>query len=225
MNRPQKVLPMRLRLLFLILFLMAIPALAHNVFVSNKPYQGQVLATASDIRFVLSELAEALNLEVEESEEGWILGGFPVSTLQERNKVWVQLKALPEELVRVVRNPELNTVDLFVQQSVEGEGSEEPWGMGGTLVFFYADWSEACRAMEQTMAHVALSRTLKCEFLNIDYPKTPVYKKYAHRFEGDRIPFYLILDTRGRKIDSFSGFLTYTELLDKLRESFSKVKD
>ena len=222
--RSQNTLTMRLSSLLLMLLLLALPALANNVFVGNKPYEGEVYGTSSDVRFVLSELAEALSVEYEETESGWTLGGVSVPTLVDKDKVWVELDRLPEGLIRVVRNASLNTIDLYLMETVE-DGPDGSWASGGTLVFFYADWSEACRAMEQTMAHIAQSRSLKVEFLNVDNPDSSVYKRYARRFEGDKIPFYLLLDTRGRKIDAFSGFLTYGELLDKLKESFSAAKN
>jgi len=214
---------MRFRTLLFMLLLLALPALANNVFVGNKVYEGEVYGTSDDVRFILSELAEALTLEYQETEGGWTLGGMPIPTLVEQNKVWVSLDSLPAELVRVVRNSELNTIDLYLMEAME-DGPSGSWGNGGTLVFYYADWSEPCRAMEQTMAHVRQSRSFTVEFLNVDYPDTPVYRKYAKRFEGDRIPFYLLLDKKGRKIDAFSGFLTYGELLEKLKDSFSKGK-
>jgi thiol-disulfide isomerase/thioredoxin len=214
---------MRFYLTLLILFGLCIPTLANNVFVGNEAYEGSVYGTASDVRFVLLELAEALGTEAVEGDDGWTLGGLPVETTIMENKVWINLVELPEELIRVVRSEEMNMIDLFLLDTVE-VGEDDGWGNGGTLVFFYADWSEACRAMEQTMAHVAQSRSFQVEFLNIDYPTSDVYRRRVRHFKGDEIPFFLILDSRGRKIDSFPGFFTYAELLEKLKASFSKSK-
>jgi thiol-disulfide isomerase/thioredoxin len=214
---------MRFFLYFLAILVLAGPAVATDIFVGNKPYEGAVYGTASDVNFVLSELAEALGLDIEEVDDGWTLDGTSVPTTVYQNRIWISLSALPEDLVRVVRSEELNTIDLYLKERAELE-ADVSWANNGTIIFFYADWSEACQAMEQTMAYIAQSPTVKVEFLNIDYPSSDVYRRRVRLFDGGEIPFFVILDKRGRKIDSFSGFFTYAELLDKLKASFSKVK-
>ena len=195
--------------------------MATEIFVGNTPYEGEVYGTASDVRFVLFELAEALGLEVEEGPDGWVMGGKPISTTVEKSKVWVNLSALPESLIRVVKSDELNTLDLYLMETVEVDG-DGGWSKDGTLVVFYADWSEACRAMEQTLAYVAQSPSLNVEFLNVDNSNSDVYRRRVGLFEGEEIPFFVILDDKGRKLASFSGFFTYAEFLEKLEENFSR---
>ena len=212
---------MRFYITLLILFGLCAPALASGVFVGNEPYEGTVYGTGSEVRVVLKELAEAVGIEAKEADGGWTFGGQSVPTTEEENKVWVNISSLPKKLIKVVRNEAIGTIDLYVLETVQ-EGPEEDWAKGGSLVFFYADWSEACIAMEQTMAYIASSPSLQVEFLNIDHPNSDVYRRYVRQFEGEEIPFFLILDSRGRKIDAFSGFFTYAELLDKLQNSFSK---
>lgn len=215
---------MRLKLLSLLITLFcAGPAVATEVFVGNIPYDGTVYGTAAEFRFVLSELADALGVEVKEKSGQWLIDGRPVATIRSEGKVWVEMSAIPKELVRIVRNKELNTIDLYLVETVEAP-PEEDWANGGTMILFYADWSEACIAMEQTIAYIAESPSLKVEFLNIDYPNSSVYRNRVRLFQGNEIPYFVILDANGRRLDSFSGFFTYGELLDRLQEAFAKAK-
>ena len=205
----------------LILLLVA-PALANSIFAGNQPYQGEVQGTVDDPRFELFELAEALDLEVEETEQGWLVEGEMVNVEDEGQRVWVDLSALPAEVVRVVRNKTLGTLDLFRAKTIS-DGPAEVWsGGGGTIVYFYADWSEACQAMEQTMNYLDESPAVTVAFLNIDLPDSPVYRKYVRLFEGDKIPYFVLLDTDGKTVDRFDEFKTYPEMLNKLKSAFGE---
>src|SRR5690606_2391987 len=123
-----------------LIFLLSLPVLAGNVYVGNQPYEGRVTGSGSETRFVLSELAEALSFEIEELEEGWALQGIPVATKLHEGSVWVELSALPSELVRVVRSIELNSLDLY-KVSTTGSEPQQDWSGEGTMVYFYAEWS------------------------------------------------------------------------------------
>lgn len=202
-----------------LVLLLSLPSWAANIYIGNQPYQGRVTGTGSEIQFVLSELAEALSFEIEELEEGWALEGKQVATKLSEGLVWVELSALPSDLVRVVQSRELNTVDLYRVRS-DGSDSKEVWTGNGTMVYFYAEWSYPCIAMENTIASLEQSSTLKVARLNIDQPNSPVFKRYVKLFEGDRIPFYVLLDSRGRKLDTFSGVITYPAILEKLKAAF-----
>ena len=206
-----------LKLLLALVLYLNLSALAADVYIGNQPYQGRVIGTGSGIEFVLSELAEALRFEIEELEEGWAIEGMQVATKFYEGLVWVELSALPSELVHVVESPELNILDLY-RVNIKRPGPV--WTGEGTMVYFYAEWSPPCLAMENTIAALEQSSTFEVARLNIDHRDSPVFKKYAKLFEGDRIPFYVLLDSRGRKMETFSGIITYPALLDKLKAAF-----
>lgn len=199
---------------------LTLPVWANNVYVGNKPYQGQVMGAGPGVLLVLSELGQALRMEVAQTEEGWTLGGVPVETKLEQNEVWVPIKSLPKDRVRVIVSSELNTVDIYASE-IPG-GPTDGWGADGTMVYFYADWSPACRAMENTIQALERASTIKVVRLNIHDTASPAYRKYTKMFEGDKIPFFVLLDKRGRKIESFSNFHNYNELLAKLKKAYPK---
>lgn len=201
---------------------LAMPVWANNVFVSNQPFEGQVVGTGSEVRFNLSDLAEALGVEADEVDgKGWVLAGFPVETFEEGGITWVKLSSLPQKLVRVVRSEELNTVDLYLKKDVAA-APDDSWGADGVLVYFYASWSPACQAMEETINVLERAKTVKLVRLNIDEPHSRNYRKYVRLFEGNRIPFFVVLDSRGRKLATFANFQSYAALLDRLKKAFQE---
>lgn len=206
--------------LLALVVVLAVPALANNVFVGNKPFKGQVVGTGSEVRFNFFDLAKALKYEIVEGEDGWTMAGYALATFEESGVIWVNLEDIPKELVRVVRSTELNTLDLYRVATLDS-GPVEDWaGADGKLVYFYADWSPACHTMAPTIDVIERSRTIKLIRLNIDKPATRVYKRYVHHFEGNYIPFFAVLDSRGKKITFFSGFQSYSDIISKLKKAF-----
>lgn len=205
-----------------LLLILALPAVADDVFVGNKPYKGATVGSGDGTRFVLQELAEALDVYAEKAESGWTIAGKPVKTTEEEGAIWVALSDLPAELFEVVVSKELGTIDLFLKREVMGE-VEKTWSGDGTLVVFYASWSEACTDMDRTFMTLYQSPIIDLQIVDVDFPKEEAYKKYTRRyFEGDRLPYFVVLDSRGRKIHSFDSFHTYTALLEELKKAFTK---
>ena len=212
----------------LLLYILAIllstgfsPVWATDVFVGNQVFEGPVVGAGKQVSLGLAALAEALELEVVQGEDGWTLAGKKIDTRTADGTVWVDIGDLPKELIRIVYSKELNTLDLY-KQKVVSSSIEEPWSGEGTLVFFYGDWSAECRAMYSTVMNLKQSRTLKVELLDVDVPKAKVFRKYIRHFKGNGLPYFVVLDKRGRKIHSFVGVHSYPAVIEELKKAFAE---
>ena len=205
--------------LFVCLLLLTGVVSATEIYVGNKPYRGQVYRHGGDVLFTLPELSLALDISVSKNGDVWSFGGVEINTVQDSGTVWVKLKDLPQDLVRVVNNKELNTLDLFRSKSVgeiSGSGDEPAWTSKNTLVYFCATWSPPCQNMASAVAELVGSRSMKVIVIDIDDYKSRKFKKYTRYFEGDKIPYFAVLSERGKKIHDFAGFHTYPGLLREL---------
>lgn len=206
-------------LLLGLVLVMLLPAWA-DIYVANRPYEGSVRGSYGDERVMLAEIAQALGLEIGQSDQGWTLGGSYAPTIEEDGEVWVSLSALPSEVVRTVEHRALGIIDLYRLGSTMSPETVD-WGGKGTVVYFYADWSPACVAMENSISMLERATNIEVKRLNIDTPRSSIYRDHVRLFQGDEIPFYALIDENGRRITSFSGFFTYNELLEKVREAYS----
>lgn len=207
---------MRKILLLLLVALMA-PAQADDVFLGNKPFKGQVYGVGNEIRISLQDLARALDLKVEEDSGGWQLEGKAVPTTAEHGVVWVDLDDLPADLVRVVRNKELGTIDMFGVADKSSASTTGTWGGDGTLIFFGASWDPHTSDMRSTISQLEQSRLVDVIYVDVENMETPAYKKYDYLFEGDKVPYFVLLDGAGKKLHAFTGFQTYNEMLAILK--------
>lgn len=211
----------RFTLLLLILGLgLCLPAPAQELFVRNRPFKGPTVGLGSELSLSLPDLAEALEVSLEEGEQGWILGGEPIKTRTDGGQVWVRLEDLPQNLVQIERSQALGTLDIYLREATQSTSGDD-WGSDSTLVYFYAPaWCPVSQAMRGTFDQFQRSRRIRMVPIDIDQPKSRNFKKYVRLFEGDRIPYYVLLNREGRKVHAFSGFKTYKQLLEELQPFF-----
>jgi hypothetical protein len=207
-------------LLALLLVSLFSSARADDVFLGNKPFKGQVYGVGSDIRVSLQDLAGALGVTAEQTSQGWQLAGKPVKVVEDHGAVWIGLDDIPPELVRVVRNKEFGTIDMF--KVAGGQSTSAPvkgsWGGDGVLVFFGASWDPHTAEMRNTISQLEQSRVVDVAYVDVENMETPAYKEYAYLFEGNKVPYFVLLDGEGRKLHSFTGFQTYSEMLAILKK-------
>lgn len=203
----------RLLLSTLLLFLlMPTAGWADNIFISNKPYKGQLYGVGNDIRFPIQEIAKALEIRVGQTSEGWFLGGSKVNVIEELGVTWIKLDELPANRVKVVRNMDFGTIDLYRigDKEASNHGS---WGGEGTLVFFGASWDPHSSSMLSTISELERSQVVRVVYVDIEDSRSPAFRNYAYLFEGDKIPYFVLLNGDGVKIHSFFGFQTYSGLM------------
>ena len=207
--------------LLLLLNLAPLAGWADDIFISNKPFKGQSYGVGTEIRFSVLDLAKALNLTTSESAEGWLLDGRQVKTTKEHDVIWISLADLPPELVRVVRNKEFGTIDLY---RVEGASAptQGTWGGDGTLVIFGASWCPTTASMRPTISEIERSQIVRVVYVDVEAMDSSSYQEFDYLFAGDKIPYFVLLDGHGTKIHSFMGFQTYSDMLAILKKHIKK---
>jgi hypothetical protein len=209
---------MRRFLLALVLFCLApLAARADDVFIGNKPFQGQVYGVGNDIRFSLLDLGQALGLPVRQTPEGWLMNGRKVRVSEDHGVVWIALDELSSDEVRVVRNKEFGTIDLYRLEEETASGKKQ-WGGDGVLVFFGASWDSQTRDMRTTMTEIERSQVVRVVYVDVEDMDSPAYKDFDHLFQGQGLPYFVLLDSSGRRVHSFRGFRTYSDLLATLKQ-------
>jgi hypothetical protein len=104
---------------------------------------------------------------------------------------------------------------------VEGSGSTTAtgsWGGDGTLVFFGASWDPNTSDMQSTISQLEQSRVVDVVYVDVENMETPAYKEFDYLFEGNKVPYFVLLDSEQRKLTSFTGFQTYSEMLAILKK-------
>lgn len=188
----------------------------------NEPFEGQVVGAGEGIQVDLLELAQALRVGVEERDGlGWTLAGRPVPTEERGGTIWIELSDLPRDVVRVLYSEPLNIVDLYRNKNIKEE-RKGIWGLEGTLVYFYLPWSPACIAMEPTIQNLEGSRLIEVVRLNIHEPASDAYQNYVHFFEGNKIPYFVLLGPNGLLRDKFNEFQTYPKLIERVKKNFDE---
>lgn len=200
----------------LLLFLVAPSAWGDEIFVGNKPFKGQSYGVGADVLFSLADLAKALDLPAHSTPDGWFLGPSKVQIHEEHGVVWIKLDDLPTDLVRVVRNKEFGTIDLYKVEGAAAASSGGSWP-GGALIFFGASWDPHTQSMMTTMDEIERSKIVQVVYVDVEDMESPAYQEFDYLFEGDKIPYFVILDESGRKVHSFFGFQTYAEMLATLK--------
>ncbi len=126
-------------------FLTATPVWSQGVSVRNQPYEGEVMGRGEDALVRIDQIAEALDMEAVQTENGWTFAGVVVPTLEQYNTVYVKLADLKPSGVKIVVNTDFNTIDVYREQaaSAKGGGEQPAWSAAGstagvTVVYFGA---------------------------------------------------------------------------------------
>lgn len=191
-------------------------ASADQIYVSNKAFKGRVFGVGSEIRLALPDLAKALNYRVEHNDVGWMLSGRPISVTEESQVVWVRLEDLPKDLVRVVLNKDFRTIDLY--RVMDDGPLEAAWGGEGTLLVFGTSWCPATKSMKSVLSNLESSNVVHVVDIDIEAPKSMNFRDYIGYFEGNKVPFFVLLDNTGNPLHSFFGAVTYQELMATLQK-------
>ncbi|MGE0493350.1 MAG: hypothetical protein AB7S38_29350 [Vulcanimicrobiota bacterium] len=132
--------------LMLALLLLTIPAGAEELFVRNRPYKGEVRGGGTSAQVRIDELAAALELELEHQNGVYSYQGTTLTTETIGEFAYIRLSDLKPLGVKVVPNPDLGTIDVYVAQADKPApaGQAQPaaadWGSGAVVVHFGAPW-------------------------------------------------------------------------------------
>lgn len=107
--------------------LMALPALAEELWVRNQPFKGQVQGTGPAMLVELDPLVKALDLQVKVEGDSVVFGDFSVPIQRQPDGTgMVNLTELAGPAgLKIKRNPTLGTVDVYAASV--GTGSRGDW--------------------------------------------------------------------------------------------------
>ncbi len=188
------------------------PAFADNLFVGNRPYKGKVYGVGDDLKFSLQDLGKALGVTVMETSEGWFLGGQLVQVSLEQGVTWIDLKSLPTSVVKVVRNKQMGTLDIYRAEGNADGSLTGSWGRAGTLVLFGAQRDSLTQQMLSTVKELDSSKLVHVVFVDVEDERKSAYTEYDYLFQGNRVPYVVLLGSDGAKRHSFVGVYSKDEL-------------
>ncbi len=196
------------------------PLAAQELYIGNQPFYGGATIEGGRYLIDLKDVALMLGYRLGHFDGAWSIEGAPLQTEDRQGRPWILLDELPSSLVHVVESPSLGVLDLYrVREEADRRSTSGSWGGEITLLYFHATWCPVSQSMTQTIRAIEQSRALRLVHVGIDEEGSPAFNDYARYFEGDRIPFYVILDRRGRKLDAFFGFQTYNELRERMERA------
>lgn len=211
---------MRILIIALIVWCFTGLALADDVFVGNRPFKGRIYGVGQDVRVSIEDLAKALGLSLQQVGESFRLSDEPIEVFSLDGIYWIELGKLPAQLVKVVRNKELATIDIYgVVKPNSLNEKVESWGGSGSLVAFIDPLEPKTAALDDTLAQFDRFKVVRIVRVDVRDLNSPSYHEYAYLFKGTTLPYFAVLDSHGRKVSSFTGFKNYREIMSSLESS------
>ena len=133
----------------LMTLILSLPSIADDIFIRNRAYKGEVISIGGTVELELKAAAQALRAELEKGESSWILDGEPIETRAIEGKSFVTLDSLGKAGYKIIKNPNLGTIDVHQKSKAVAKSGDRPkgdasdWGAinrGPTVVYFGADW-------------------------------------------------------------------------------------
>ncbi len=86
---------------------------------------------------------------------------------------------------------------------------------GWTLINFGAPWCPNCRKFEPELARLAKAQpNLLISYVDVDKRQSLEYQtSYRKYFRGRAIPYTVLVDSNGKSLQNWVGYLSYSELM------------
>lgn len=213
-------------LLAALLLLPGAAASADQLYVRNRPYTGFVAgnpAQPSSVEVDLRELCQALDLKINEVNGNVLVSrageapddppgegntlyveGTPVAFRDDSGHRLVPLASFASALGAVLkRHAELGTLDFSLTGRDVGSGS-----MVGPnqLLFFGADWAPASKLFKPNVTEIDKRGLLPVIYIDCTRPRSANYKNFIRYFQGNQIPYTVLLGPGRKVVKSWTGF-------------------
>lgn len=203
-------------------------AWADKLYVRNRAYEGYVIGTLDNLSAVevdARDFAKALGYDLDEVDGNWLFrpqgnkeapaltpgahklyaGGSEVAYRVEADRKLVKLAELARALGgRVMRHSELGTIDFDVVQGHKQETGFDPKQFH--LIYYGADWAPAAKLFKPVVVEFDLKQIVPVIYVDCMQPRAPVYKNFIRYFNGDKIPYVVLLGPNGKVVKTWTGY-------------------
>lgn len=203
-------------------------AWADKLYVRNRPYEGYVIGTLDNLSAVevdARDFARALGYDLDEVDGNWVFrphgsketpaltvgahklyaGASEVAYRLDADRKLVKLADLAQALGgRVMRHTELGTIDFDVIQGHKAETGFDPKKFH--LIYYGADWAPAAKMFKPVVVEFDLKQLVPVIYVDCMQPRAPVYKNFIRYFNGDKIPYVVLLGPNGKVVKTWTGY-------------------
>ena len=203
-------------------------AWADKLYVRNRPYEGYVIGTLDNLSAVevdARDMSRALGYDLDDVEGNWLIrphgskstpkltpgarrlyaGGKEVPFRVDGDRKLVILSELASALGgRVMRHPELGTIDFDLVSQQKEESGFDPKQYH--VLFYGADWAPASKLFKPVVVEVDLRKIVRVIYIDCNQPRSATYKNFIRYFNGDRIPYTVLLGPKGKVLKTWTGY-------------------
>lgn len=222
------------------------PAGADRLYVRNRPYKGVLVGSAANLtslRADVASLTEALGYQLSEVEGNWVVRrnaqepvpedlvkgggklyvlGQPLPVQREDGHHMVQLSAFAEVVgARVRRHPELGTIDLDLVADPTRQGSAVIPG-AHHLIFYGADFAPASKLYKPVIQEFDRKHIVPVIFVDCTQPRSVNYRNYIRHFQGNLLPYTVLLSPKGKVVKSWTGYQDLGPLTTEIQKLLKK---
>ena len=200
---------------------------ADHLYVRNKRFSGYLTGSVnklSSLEVDINEFSRALGYSLEEVDGNWVMRAKPSDPLpsltSQAKKLYVlgqevryrseaehKLVHLAELAValngRLVHHPEVGTIDfnLLPRSSDVGFDAKK-----FHLIFYGASWAPASKLFRPVIIEFDLRGIIPVIYVDCTQPRSPNYKNFIRYFNGDKIPYTVLVSPAGRVIKTWTGY-------------------
>ncbi|MBT9583314.1 hypothetical protein IV102_08185 [bacterium] len=228
-------------LAWLLLAALSSTAWADRLYVRNKMYHGYLTGSAHDVKSLevdIQEFSRVLGYSLEEIEGNWVVKvkpgdstpvlaghtkklyvvGKEVAYRHDSERKLVHLSDLAGLLGgRLVRHPEAGTIDFnLIPKAHTGYDPKKCH-----LIFYGADWAPASKLFKPVVVQVDLREIVPVIYVDCNQPRSANYKNFIGYFNGDKIPYTILLGPKGKVLKTWTGYQDlgpFTTEIQKLTE-------
>lgn len=203
-------------------------AWADKLYVRNRPYEGYVIGTLDNLSALevdARDFARALGHNLDEVDGNWVwrvqgdksvpqmvagahklyAGGREVPFRVDVDRKLVKLADLAQALGgRVQRHTELGTVDFDLMKDFKEEVGFD--SSQYHLIYYGADWAPAAKLFKPVVVEFDLKKLVPVIYVDCMQPRSPVYKNFIRYFNGDKIPYVVLLGPKGKVVKTWTGY-------------------
>jgi hypothetical protein len=199
-----------------------------RLYVRNRPFRGNLSGNPSNLSTLTTELealVQALGFDLQQVEGNWVVRRKADDELPELTAGAGKLYVLGQEVAyqangsshvvnlsefteaaggRLKRHPEVGTIDLDLVTQPENIA---PSTLGSHhLVFYGADWAPASKMYRPVIAEFEKKHIMPVIWVDCTQPRSVNYRNYIRHFQGNLLPYTVLLSPRGKVLKNWTGY-------------------